>query len=202
MIDWFARNSVAANLLMVFLVASGTIAGFNVITEVMPEINLDRIQVEVRYLGAAPEEVEEAVCVRIEEAIYGVDGIKQIVSTASEGMGSVVIELELGADARRVLDDVKGRVDAIDTFPEETEKPIIRELIARHHEPASSDQSWPEIIDGTPPGAEAPVVEVSALQQSFGGNPETDPLECHMLSFLSNQNVRMTFGVAGVILSV
>ena len=48
MIDWFARNSVAANLLMVFLVASGTIAGFNVITEVMPEINLDRIQVEVR----------------------------------------------------------------------------------------------------------------------------------------------------------
>ena len=132
MIDWFARNSVAANLLMVFLVASGTIAGFNVITEVMPEINLDRIQVEVPYLGAAPEEVEEAVCVRIEEAIYGVDGIKQIVSTASEGMGSVVIELELGADARRVLDDVKGRVDAIDTFPEETEKPIIRELTARH----------------------------------------------------------------------
>ena len=131
MIDWFARNSVAANLLMAFIVISGLIAATNLTSEVMPEISLDRILVDVPYLGAAPEEVEEAVCVRIEEAIYGIDGIKQIVSTASEGMGSVMIELELGADVRRVLDDVKGRVDAIDTFPEETEKPIIRELVAR-----------------------------------------------------------------------
>ena len=130
-IDWFARNSVAANLLMALLVIGGLIASVNVTSEVMPEISLDRIYVEVPYLGAAPEEVEEAVCVRIEEAIYGIDGIKQIVSTASEGMGSVMIELELGADIRRVLDDVKGRVDAIDTFPVETEKPIIRELVAR-----------------------------------------------------------------------
>ena len=132
MIDWFARNSVAANLLMVFLVTSGVIAAFNLTAEVFPEISLDRIQIEVLYLGAAPEEVEEAVCVRIEEAIQGVDGIKQITSTASEGMGSVMVELELGGDTRRVLDDIKGRVDAIDTFPEQTEKPIIRELIARN----------------------------------------------------------------------
>ena len=132
MIDWFARNSVAANLLMVFLVTSGVIAAFNLTAEVFPEISLDRIQIEVLYLGAAPEEVEEAVCVRIEEAIQGVDGIKQITSTASEGMGSVIVELELGGDMRRMLDDIKGRVDAIDTFPEQTEKPIIRELIARN----------------------------------------------------------------------
>ena len=132
MINWFVRNSVAANLLMVFLVTSGVIAAFNLTSEVFPEISLDRIQIEVPYLGAAPEEVEEAVCVRIEEAIQGVDGIKQITSTASEGMGSVMVELELGGDTRRVLDDIKGRVDAIDTFPEQTEKPIIRELIARN----------------------------------------------------------------------
>ena len=131
-IDWFVRNTVAANLLMAFLVTSGIIAAFNVTSEVFPEISLDRIHIEVPYLGAAPEEVEEAVCVRIEEAIQGVDGIKEITSTAAEGMGSVLIELELGADARRVLDDVKGRVDAIDTFPEETEKPIIRELVGRN----------------------------------------------------------------------
>ena len=131
MIDWFARNSVAANLLMALIVVGGLLAAFSVISEVMPEISLDRVLVEVPYRGAAPEEVEEAVCVRIEEAIYGLDGIKQIVSTASENVGTVMIELELGADMRRVLDDVKGRVDAIDTFPEETEKPIIRELVAR-----------------------------------------------------------------------
>ncbi len=130
-IAWFARNPVAANLLMAFLVAGGFLSTAQVTSEVFPEITLDRILVEVPYLGAAPEEVEEAVCVRIEEAIQGVDGIKQIISTASEGMGSVMVEIELGADVRQVLDDIKNQVDAIDTLPEETEKPIIREMIAR-----------------------------------------------------------------------
>ena len=131
MIEWFARNSVAANLMMVFIIVSGILATTNVREEVFPEIELDRIQVEVPYLGAAPEEVEEAVNVRIEESIQGIDGIKQIQSTASEGMGSVMIELDLGADARRVVDEVKSNIDAITTFPIETEKPIIRELTNR-----------------------------------------------------------------------
>ena len=130
-IAWFARNPVAANLLMAFLVVGGLLAVFNVPSEVFPEIALDRIQVQVPYLGAAPEEVEAAVCVRIEESIQGIDGIKRITSTASEGMGTVVVEIALGADARGVLDNIKSRVDAIDTFPAETERPIVSELIAR-----------------------------------------------------------------------
>ena len=93
-----------------------------------PEIDLDRINIQVPYLGAAPEEVEEAVNVRIEEAIQGLDGIKQIQSTAAEGMGTVMVELELGADAREVLDEIKSNVDAITTFPIETEAPIIRDM--------------------------------------------------------------------------
>ncbi len=88
MIAWFARNSVAANLLMVFIVVSGLIGLFNVRGETFPEFTLDMVSIEVPYLGAAPEEVEQAVCIRIEEAIQGIDGIKQITSTASEGMGS------------------------------------------------------------------------------------------------------------------
>ena len=132
MIAWFAKNPVAANLMMVFIVVSGAISILNINSEVFPELELDIISIEVPYLGAAPEEVEEAVCVRIEEAIQGLDGIKEITSTASEGMGLVMIELELGADARKVVEDVKSRVDAIDTFPIETEKPIIRELVARN----------------------------------------------------------------------
>ena len=131
-IAWFARNPVAANLMMVFIIASGIIASTSVTEEVFPEIELDRISIQVPYLGAAPEEVEEGVVLRIEEAIQGVDGIKQIVSTASEGSASIMIELELGADARRVVDEVKNNVDAITTFPLETEKPIIRELTARN----------------------------------------------------------------------
>ena len=131
MIDWFARNSVAANLLMAFIAVSGVIGLLNIRGEDFPLVSLDMLTVEVPYLGAAPEEVEEGVCIRIEEAIQGIDGIKQITSTAAENMGTVLIEVELGADVRRVLDDVKNRVDAIDTFPELTEKPIISELLPR-----------------------------------------------------------------------
>ena len=130
-IEWFARNGVAANLMMVFIMMSGIIAVTTVREELMPEIELDRISIQVPYLGAAPEEVEEAVTIRIEEAIQGLDGIKQIQSTAAEGMGTVTVELELGADARKVVDEVKSSVDAITTFPVETEKPIIRELTSR-----------------------------------------------------------------------
>ena len=131
-IAWFARNPVAANLMMVFIIVSGLIATTTVKEEVFPEIELDRISIQVPYLGAAPEEVEEGVVVRIEEAIQGVDGIKEIQSTATEGNASVMVELELGADARRVVDEVKNNVDAITTFPLETEKPIIREMTARN----------------------------------------------------------------------
>ena len=131
MIAWFVRNGVAANLMMVFIMASGVIAVTTVRVERLPEVELDRLNIQVPYLGAAPEEVEEAVTIRIEEAIQGLDGIKEIQSTAAEGMGTVTVELELGADARKVIDDVKSSVDAITTFPVEAEKPIIRELTRR-----------------------------------------------------------------------
>ena len=131
-IAWFARNPVAANLMMIFIIVSGLIGTTTVREEVFPEVELDRISIQVPYLGAAPEEVEEGVVIRIEEAIHGVDGIKEIRSTAAEGNASVLAELELGADARRVVDEVKNHVDAITTFPLETEKPIIREMIAHN----------------------------------------------------------------------
>jgi multidrug efflux pump subunit AcrB len=130
-IEWFARNTVAANLLMVVILIAGGFATVNVKQEVFPEFSLDLITVTVEYLGAAPEEVEEAVCVRIEEAIQGIDGVKHITSSAEENFGTVVVELELGADSARVLDDVKSRVDAIDTFPAETEAPVVREITNR-----------------------------------------------------------------------
>ena len=130
-IEWFARNPVAANLTMFLIIVGGFIAIPTIRMEVFPEFDLDMVTVEVNYLGAAPEEVEQAICLRIEEAIEGVDGIKRITSTASEGRGFVRIELELGADTRKVVDDIKSRVDAIDTFPDETEKPIVREMTSQ-----------------------------------------------------------------------
>ena len=130
-IGWLARNPVAANLLMVLIVASGLTAAATVTEEVFPELDLRRIRIEVPYLGAAPEEVESGVVVRIEEAVQNIDGVQQIISNAAEGSASVIAELELGADPQRVLDEVTNNVQAITTFPVETEKPIIRELVTR-----------------------------------------------------------------------
>ena len=118
--------------MMLLIIVSGFLAATVVTEEVFPEIDLDRIRIQVPYLGAAPEEVDAGVVVRIEEAIEDIAGIKQIRSFAVEGSASVLVELEHGADARRMVDEVKNEIDAITTFPVGTEKPIIRELIARN----------------------------------------------------------------------
>ncbi|MFO7609040.1 MAG: efflux RND transporter permease subunit [Candidatus Krumholzibacteriia bacterium] len=125
LIRWFSTNHVAANLLMVTIMAAGLLSAANIKQEVFPEITMDMITVTVPYLGATPAEVEEAVCIRVEEAVQGVDGIKKITSAAVEGVGTVTIELDRGTDKRKALDDVKSEVDRIVTFPAETEKPIV-----------------------------------------------------------------------------
>jgi len=90
-----------------------------------PDLDIPVIAITVPYLGAAPEEVEQGVCIRIEEELEGVEGVKQIRSNAKEGVCSVSVELFEDTDTGKALDDVKNRVDAIDTFPVETEKPIV-----------------------------------------------------------------------------
>ena len=130
-IGWFARNGVAANLLMLFIVVWGVLAVIGMPIEVFPSMETQSVMVTVPYLGAAPEEVEQGVCLRVEEAVQDLEGVDTVRSTAAEGVGTVVIELESGADTREVLDEVKSRIDAITTFPEETEKPIIQEALIR-----------------------------------------------------------------------
>ena len=127
-IAWFAQNAVAANLLAAMIIAGGLTAVFQLPQKTFPDIDVEMISITVEYLGAAPEEVEEGVCIRIEEEIEGIDGIDQIRSSALEGACAVVVELLSGADESKVLDDVKARVDAIDTFPDETEKPVISQV--------------------------------------------------------------------------
>jgi len=132
-IAWFARNGVAANLLLLVIVAGGLLSLGRIRKEIFPEFSSDMITVSVVYRGASPEEVEEAVCVRIEEALQGLDGIKRIRSVANENVGTVVVELRPGTDTQRLLNDIKARVDAIETFPAETEKPVVREVLLRAH---------------------------------------------------------------------
>ncbi len=132
-IEWFARNPVAANLIMVLIIGGGLVSLFGgvIIQEVFPEFSIDLITVQVLYPGAAPEEVEQAICQRVEEAVQGLNGIKKLTSNARENFGGVTIHVETDADSRKLLDEVKARVDAIDTFPEEAEKPVIQELTNR-----------------------------------------------------------------------
>jgi multidrug efflux pump subunit AcrB len=130
-IAWFARNGVAANLLMGVIIVAGLFTVGSIRKEVFPEFSADTLTVAMPYLGASPEEVEEGVCIRIEEAIEDVDGIKRIRSVANEGSGVVTIELLPGANASKVLDDIKSRIDAIDTFPEQTERAVIQEVVMR-----------------------------------------------------------------------
>ncbi|MHC4365529.1 MAG: efflux RND transporter permease subunit, partial [Planctomycetota bacterium] len=129
---WFASNHVAANLLMILIIAAGLLTITTMKVEFFPEMSLDIITVTVPYLGATPSDVEEGVVMRVEEAIAAVDGIKRMTASAAEGAGTVIIEVEEYADATDVLDDIKAEVDRIITFPEETEKPIITEVMTRY----------------------------------------------------------------------
>ncbi|MDC1239407.1 efflux RND transporter permease subunit, partial [Pseudomonadales bacterium] len=124
-IAWFAENHIAANLLLILVVLFGASALLTMPQKSFPDIDVPIITVSVLYLGAAPEEVEQGVCVRIEEELEGVEGVKEIRSAANEGICTVSVELFEDTDKSKALDDVKNRVDAIDTLPTETEKPII-----------------------------------------------------------------------------
>ena len=132
LVHFFTDNSVAANVLMIVILGAGiaTLAGIR--QEVFPEFSTDTITVSVPYPGATPSEVEESIATKIEEAIQGVDGIKRLRSSSNEGAGVVTVEVLESADIRTVLDDVKTRVDAIDTFPEDAERPVVQEVLRRN----------------------------------------------------------------------
>ena len=127
-ITWFVKNPVAANLMMVFLIVCGLLGSIIVNQEEFPNIDVRAVSITVPYLGAAPEEVEKAVCVRVEEAIDGLEGIDKIQSAATEGMCSVFAELFMDADDTVALNEIKSRIDGINSFPAETERPIVSKV--------------------------------------------------------------------------
>lgn len=134
MIAWFTRNSVAANLLMFTILLSGIVALRQFVPlEVFPSVAPNTISIRVTLRGATPEDVEQGITMRMEEAIQDLEGIEQVTSRSSEGSAVVSIEVETGYDARELLADVKSRVDAINTLPVDAERPIV-ELALRKRE--------------------------------------------------------------------
>lgn len=131
LVRWFVHNPIAANLLMLTMLIGGYIGYGEIKKETVPTHIANDISINMSYPGAAPSEVEQQIVVRIEEAIAGLPGIYQITSESREGFGSVNVRVIEGFDVRALLNDIKGRVDAINTFPVSAEKPVIRQSIYR-----------------------------------------------------------------------
>ena len=128
LIRWFVSNKVVSNLLMVLIIVTGATTIPMLKMEVFPEIDLNIISVSAVYPGATPSDVEEAICIKIEERLQGLDGVKKVTSNASENVGSVNVEIISGEDPSDMLDKIKAEVDAIDSFPENVEKPVCRKI--------------------------------------------------------------------------
>ena len=132
LIQWAIRNTPAMNTLMVSILAVGATCLYFMHREVFPEFELEIIYVAVPYPGASPEEVEEGICEKIEEAVQSVDGIKKMNSVAREGIGNVVLELDANVpDVQKVLNEVRSEIDRIPSFPELAEDPEIKQITLR-----------------------------------------------------------------------
>ena len=124
----FARNSVFANILLLGFILAGVLAAKFMVRELFPEFSIEIVTVNVPYPGADPEEVEESICRKIEEAIDGLEGIKQYSTNAHENRGSALIEIQEDYDVAKAKDDIKTRIDAISNFPVDAEKPIVTQV--------------------------------------------------------------------------
>jgi len=126
LIAWMAHNSIAANLLMMLLLGGGIWSAIVIQKEVFPQYQLDIVEVTVGYPGAAPEEVEQGILLPVEEAVRGVEGIREITSEAREGRGEVLIELIAGQNRMKVYQDIDQAISRIRTFPDQIEQPEVR----------------------------------------------------------------------------
>lgn len=128
MIAWFIENKVAANMVMLVILATGFFVIPETRQEIFPDVSLDKVNISVVYPGASPSEVEEAVCVRIENAIHGIRGIEDITSIASEQLCVVSLDIEYDADTYRVMEQVKAQVDSIPNLPSVASRPMVKDI--------------------------------------------------------------------------
>jgi multidrug efflux pump subunit AcrB len=126
MIEWFAKNHVAANLMMFCIMLMGyTAVKKDIPLELMPEFALGLITVTTVLPGGNPESIEATITARIEESVADLEGVKKITSRSAENVSSVSIEIESGYDDKALLSDVKNRIDALNTLPADAERPVI-----------------------------------------------------------------------------
>jgi len=132
LINWFANNHVAANLMMIIIILSGLYSVATITKKSMPDFDLPIIQISMAYPGATPADVEKGIIILIEEAVEDVDGITTVRSVAREGSGSVTLEVAESYDINEVLNDVKTRVDGIINFPIDAEPASVSRTLIRN----------------------------------------------------------------------
>lgn len=126
-----AGNPVAANLLMLVVMVGGLASLDGITKEVFPTFPSETLTITVPYPGSSPEEVEEGIVRKVEEAIQDITGVKEIRSVAREGVGVITVELDPGTPMAKALGQVKSRVDGIASFPINAEEPVIDEILSR-----------------------------------------------------------------------
>ncbi len=131
-IAWWANNPVAANLLMVGIVLSGILGFYAMEREAFPVFKANEVSIQVAWPGAAPQEVEEQILVRIEQALTNLDNIYRVRSTAEEGFGTMAVETYPGVDMNEFLNDVKMVVDSVNALPRDIEKPQVKRVEYRN----------------------------------------------------------------------
>ncbi|MBT3386980.1 MAG: efflux RND transporter permease subunit [Desulfobacula sp.] len=131
---WSVEHRVAVNLIMVFIIVAGLYTVLNMKRELFPQFSLDMINIGVTFPGASPEEVEEGICIKIEEKLKSLEDVKTMYSTALEGYGSATLELAAGTQISEKLDEIRTLIDQIDSFPDQAEDPVVIEI--KNNEPA------------------------------------------------------------------
>ncbi|MDM3870298.1 efflux RND transporter permease subunit [Porticoccus sp. W117] len=130
-IAWWAKNPVAANLMMVGIVLSGILGYLGMEREIFPTLRVPLVQVTVPWPGAGTQDVEEQIVIRVEEALSDMDNIDRLRSTASEGIGQISVIAKNDVDMAQFVNDIKLRVDSISSFPRNIERPVVREFVTR-----------------------------------------------------------------------
>lgn len=126
------RNPILAHILAISIFVGGYFAATHMVRELFPDVTLDHIAIEVRYPGASPEDVEQAICTPIEEAVRGIRGVREITSSAIENFGTIWLSLQRSVrDPQRVLKEVQDRVDQVQNLPTESEPPVVRDMVLR-----------------------------------------------------------------------
>jgi len=131
MITWWANNPVAANLLMVGILLAGILGFFAMERETFPSFKPSQVKIEFVWPGAAPQEVEEQIVVRMEEALSNLDNVYRIYSTATENYGELEIVTYPAVDMEEFLNEIKGIVDSVNGLPRDMEKPKVSRVIYR-----------------------------------------------------------------------